>query len=165
MTKEQIAELALQEAKNVSKAFGFEKDKVHYFKIHDQDAENNIELGIKLASLIIPNTERIIIPSDHNNHNDHQATHIIAKETAKLLSLKDTEFYVYALYNVLKAPRDKQIKIKVAKYQDELYELMKGYKTQICLKDTRMGWKALKRRRSERFGVFSYDDMNKYENF
>jgi len=165
LSKDEIAEIALEEAKNVSKSFGFSPDKVHYFKIHDQDAENNLELGIKLASRIIPKADRIVLPSDNNNHNDHQATHTIAKEAAKQISLWDTEFYVYALYNVLKAPREKQIKVKIAKYQEKLYELMKGYKTQFCLKDTRIGWKTLNRKRSERFGVFNFDDMNKFENF
>jgi LmbE family N-acetylglucosaminyl deacetylase len=105
------------------------------------------------------------MPSDNNNHNDHQATHTIAKKAAKELELKRVEFYVYAIYNVLKVPRDKQRKIKIKKYRDQLYELMKGYKTQLALKDTRIGWETLKRKRSERFAVFSFEDMNQYENF
>jgi LmbE family N-acetylglucosaminyl deacetylase len=165
LSKDEIAEIALKEAEHVSDAFGFEKNNVYYFKIHDQDAENNIELGVELASEINSDAERIVMPSDHNNHNDHQATHTMAKETAKRLSLKNAEYYVYALYNVLKAPKEKQIKIKVAEYQERIYDLMKGYKTQLCLKDTRMGWKTFKRRRSERFGVFNFGDMDKYENF
>ena len=165
LSKDEIAQIALEEARNVSKLFGLPHNQVHFFKIHDQDAENNIELGIKLASKIIPKADRIVLPSDNNNHKDHQATHTIAKEATKQASLRETEFYVYALYNVLKAPREKQIKVKIVKYQEKLYELMKGYKTQLCLKDTRMGWKALKKKRSERFGVFNFDDMNKFENF
>jgi len=165
LSKDEIAHIALEEAKKVSESFGFTRDQVHFFKIHDQDAENNIELGIKLALKIIPRADRIVLPSDNNNHNDHQATHIMAKEAAKQVSLTETEFYVYALYNVLKAPREKQIKVKIVKYQEKLYELMKGYETQLCLKDTRTGWKTLKKKRSERFGVFNFDDMNKFENF
>jgi len=165
LTNDEIAKIALDEAKNVSRSFGIEKNNVHFFKIHDQDAESNIDLGVRLSKEILPNSDRIVLPSDNNNHNDHQATHRIAKETSKQLSLKNTEYYVYALYNVLKAPREKQIKIKIAEYQKRLYELMKGYKTQLCLKDTRMGWKALKRRRSERFGVFNFIDIDKFENF
>jgi len=43
---------------------------------------------------------------------------------------------------------------------------MKGYKTQLCLKDTRMGWEwVLKKRRYERFGIFNLQDMSKFENF
>ena len=49
--------------------------------------------------------------------------------------------------------------------RNRLFELMKGYKTQLCLKDTRIGWQILKRKRTERFGIFFYEDMNKFENF
>jgi LmbE family N-acetylglucosaminyl deacetylase len=165
LTADEIAEIALNEARTVAKSFGLTEQNIHLFKFHDQKAEQNIQWGIELASKIIPESDRIVIPSDNNNHIDHQATHIIAKRATKRLSLDDIEFYVYALYNLLKAPRDKQVKIQVKEYRDKLYELMKGYETQLCLKDTRIGWKGLKRRRSERFGVFNLTDMGKYENF
>lgn len=165
MTEDEIAQIALEEAKIVSKKLGLSEDHVHLFEFHDQGAMDKIQQGIELAMKIIPNSDRIVMPSDHNNHIDHQATHIIAKNSAQQLSLDRTEFYVYALYNILKAPRDKQVKIKVKKYRNKLYELMKCYKTQLCLKDTRIGWQTLKRRRSERFGVFKLTDMDNYENF
>jgi LmbE family N-acetylglucosaminyl deacetylase len=165
MTEDEIAQIALEEAKIVSKKLGLSEDHVHLFEFHDQGVMDKIQQGIELAMKIIPNSDRIVMPSDHNNHIDHQATHIIAKNSAQQLSLDRTEFYVYALYNILKAPRDKQVKIKVKKYRNKLYELMKCYKTQLCLKDTRIGWQTLKRRRSERFGVFKLTDMDNYENF
>ncbi len=166
LSEEEIAKIALKEAEEVSKDFGFSKKNVHLFKFHDQGAMNNIEYGVTLAKEIIKDADRIVLPSDNNNHVDHQATHTIAKRAAKEVNLKNAEFYVYALYNVLKAPKEKQVKIKAEQYQKRLYELMKGYRTQLCLKDTRMGWEyVLKRRRSERFGVFRFEDMNKFENF
>ncbi len=42
---------------------------------------------------------------------------------------------------------------------------MKIYKTQLCIKGTRAGWETLKRKRTERFGVYSLEDMDKYQNF
>ena len=166
LSEKEIAQIALKEAEQVSKDFGFLKKNVHFFKFHDQDAMNNIELGVTLAKEIIKDANRIVLPSDNNNHVDHQATHTIAKRAAKEVHLKNAEFYVYALYNVLKTPKEKQTKIKVVQYQNRIYELMKGYRTQLCLKDTRMGWEyVLKRKRSERFGVFKFEDMNKFENF
>lgn len=165
LNPDEIAKIALNEAKKVAKSFGIVKDHIHLFKFHDQQAKNNIQWGIELASKIIPKSDRMVIPSDNNNHTDHQAAHIIAKRAAKRLLLDETEFYVYALYNLLKLPRNKQVKIQVKEYRDRLYELMKKYKTQLCLKDTRIGWKGLKRRRSERFGIFHLTDMDKYENF
>lgn len=164
--EEEIAKIALKEAEQVSRDFGFLKKNVHFFKFHDQEAMNNINNGMILAKEIIRDADKIVLSSDNNNHVDHQATHIIVKRAAKEINLKNAEFYVYALYNVLKAPKEKQIKIKVEQYRNRLYELMKGYRTQLCLKDTRMGWEyVLKRRRSERFGVFRFEDMNKFENF
>lgn len=165
LSQDEIAQIALEEAIDVAHEFGLPDDNIHMFKIHDQDAENQIQLGVSLAKPIIKDADRIVMPSDNNNHNDHQATHTMAKKAAKELELKKVEYYVYALYNVLKVPREKQVKIKIKEYRDRLYELMQGYKTQLALKDTRIGWETLKRKRSERFAVLSYDDMNQYENF
>jgi hypothetical protein len=53
----------------------------------------------------------------------------------------------------------------MVEYRDKLYELMKIYKTQITLSSSRLGWEALKRKRKERFGVFSLNDAGKYYNF
>ena len=65
----------------------------------------------------------------------------------------------------MKAPIEKQIKIRIAEYRDQIYDIMALYKTQLTLKDTRMGWITLKRKRSERFGVFNLSDAGKFYNF
>ncbi len=165
LSDDQVGEIGLKEAKLVAKAFGFPNDAVHLFEFHDQDALNQISRGITLAKKIIYDADRIVIPSDNNNHPDHQATHTIAKETALDLSLINTEFYVYAIYNIMKAPMEKQIKIRIAEYRDQIYDIMALYKTQLTLKDTRMGWITLKRKRSERFSVFNLSDAGKFYNF
>ncbi|MFX1575146.1 MAG: PIG-L deacetylase family protein [Promethearchaeota archaeon] len=165
LTEDELGEIGLQEAKEVAKAFGFPDKNVHFYKFHDQGALERINEGIKLSKDIIKDANRIVLPSDNNNHVDHQATHTIVKETAKKLNLKDTEFYVYGIYNVLKTPREKQIKIRISKYQDKIYELMKGYKTQLCLKDSRLGWQTFKFKRAERFAIFRLEDAGKYYNF
>ena len=165
LSEEEIGRIGLEEALHVSKSFSFPEGNVRLFKFHDQDAKNQIVEGVRLAKDIIKDADRIVLPSDNNNHSDHQATHTIVKKAAKDLQLQKVDFYVYALYNILKAPKEKQIKISIVEYQDQLYNLMKGYKTQLCLKDTRVGWQLLKRKRTERFGIFSFEDMNKFENF
>jgi len=165
LSDDQVGEIGLKEAKSVAKAFGFPNDAIHLFEFHDQDALNQISRGITLAKAIIYDADRIVIPSDNNNHPDHQATHTIAKEAAIELNLLNTEFYVYAIYNIMKAPMEKQIKIRVAEYRDQIYDIMALYKTQLTLKDTRMGWVTLKRKRSERFGVFNLSDAGKSYNF
>ena len=164
-SEDQIGEIGLKEAKSVAKAFGFPNKNVHLFKFHDQDALNQISRGITLAKMIIYDADRIVIPSDNNNHPDHQATHTIAKEAAIELNLVNTEFYVYAIYNVMKAPIEKQVKIRIAESRDQIYDIMTLYKTQLALKDTRMGWLTLKRKRSERFGVFNLSNAGKFYNF
>ena len=165
LSEDQVGKIGLKEAKSVAKAFGFPNDAVHLFEFHDQDALNQISRGIILAKAIIYDADRIVIPSDHNNHPDHQATHTIAKEAAIELNLVNTEFYVYAIYNIMKAPMEKQTKIRIAEYRDQIYDIMALYKTQLTLKDTRMGWITLKRKRSERFGVFNLSDAGKFYNF
>ena len=165
LSADQVGEIGIKEAKSVAKAFGFPNNAVHLFEFHDQDALNQISRGITLAKVIIYDADRIVIPSDNNNHPDHQATHTIAKEAAIELNLVNTEFYVYAIYNIMKAPMEKQIKIRVAEYRDQIYDIMALYKTQLTLKDTRMGWITLKRKRSERFGVFNLGDAGKSYNF
>jgi len=165
LNEDDVGKIGLEEALQVAKSFGFPRKNIHLFKFHDQDAKNQITEGVKLAQNVIKDADRIVLPSDNNNHSDHQATHTIVKKAAKECNLQNSEFYVYALYNILKAPKEKQVKINIIDYRDQLYELMKGYKTQLCLKDTRIGWQILKKKRTERFGVFTYEDMNKFENF
>jgi len=165
LNEDEIAEIGLKEAEEVAKSFGFKKENIHLFKFHDQGASNRIDDGVKLAVNIIKDANRIVLPSNNNNHVDHQATHIMAKNAAIILGLEQAEFYVYAIYNVLKVSMDKQIKIEMARYRDRLYDIMGLYKTQLCLKDSSMGRETLKRRRKERFGIFHLEEANKFYNF
>jgi len=165
LSEEEIGKIGIKEAEEAAKSFGFPKDKIHLFKFHDQGAMNQIDKGVELTKEIIKDADRIVLPSDNNNHPDHQATHIIAKRAAKELNLNNIEFYVFAIYNVMKAPIEKQIKIKIAEYRERVYEIMKCYKTQLALRDTRLGWQTLKRKRSERFGIFKLEDAGKFYNF
>jgi len=165
LSEEEISVICLKEAKSVARAFGFPDNNVYLFKFHDQDAVNQIHNGIKLSKDIIKDADRIVIPSDNNNHPDHQATHIMAKSAAIELNLADAEFYVYAIYNVMKAPMQMQKKVRIADYRLKVYEIMKLYKTQLLFKTTRIGWQTLTRKRSERFGVFSLKDAGKFYNF
>lgn len=165
LTEEEIGKIGLEEARKAAKAFGFPKSNLHLFEFHDQDAMNRINEGIKLIKPIIKDADRLVIPSDNNNHPDHQATHIMAKTAAQELNLTNVEIYVYTLYNVLKAPIEKHVKVKMVEYRDHLYNLMKIYKTQIALSTSKAAWQALKRKRKERFGVFFLEEAGKYYNF
>ena len=57
------------------------------------------------------------------------------------------------------------IKIIIADYRDRAYDILSLYKTQLALIDSRYGWLTLKRKRSERFGVFSLEDAGNFYNF
>jgi LmbE family N-acetylglucosaminyl deacetylase len=160
LNENQIAEIALKEAEDAASALGILPDNVHLLKIHDQDAMNKIDLAVSLSKEIIKNADRIVLPGDIKSHPDHKATHIIAKKAGKELEL-DSEYFVY--YSV--SPKEKQTKVNIAKYREKLYEIMKIYKTQLCIKGTRAGWETLKRKRTERFGVYRLEDMEKYDNF
>lgn len=165
LSEEEIGIIGIEEAKKAAKAFGFSKSNIHLFKFHDQDAMNHIKEGVELSMEIIKDADRLVLPSDNNNHPDHQATHMMAKIAAQELNLTNTEFYVYTIYNVLKAPIEKHIKIKMVEYRDKLYDIMKIYKTQITLSTSKIAWETLRRRRKERFGLFSLKDAGKYYNF
>jgi len=160
LTDDQIADIALKEAEDAANALGFSPNNVHLLKIHDQDAINKIDLAVSLSKEIIKDADRIVLPGDIKSHPDHKATHIIAKQAAKELNLNAEFFVFYAV-----APKEKQLKINIAKYRENLFEIMKIYKTQLCIKGTRAGWETLKRKRTERFGVYSLEDMDKYQNF
>jgi len=90
---------------------------------------------------------------------------MIAKQVAKELNLTNVEFYVYSLYVALKPPKEKIVKIKIVDYRDKAYEIMCLYKTQICFVDTKKGLEYLKRKRYDRFGVFTLTDIGNFYNF
>lgn len=165
LSEEEIGKIGIQEAIKVAKAFGLAESNFHLYKFHDQNAKNRIEEGIELSKEIIKDADRIVIPSDNNPHPDHQSTHTMAKRAAIDLNLSQTEFYVYGINNIIKSPKDKQIKIIIADYRDRAYDILSLYKTQLALIDSRLGWLTLKRKRSERFGVFSLEDAGKFYNF
>lgn len=161
LSEGEIAKIALKEAEDVAKAFGFLNSNVHLLKIHDRDAKNQIDLAISLSKKILENVDRIVIPGYKSAHPDHKATHVIATRAAKELDLKNAEFYVFYM-NLRNVPKEKQTKIKTVDYREKLYNIMSLYKTQICTKDTKFGWQTLKRRRSEWFGVFKFEEIKKY---
>ena len=165
LTEEEIGEVGLQEAIKVARAFGLADNNFHLYKFHDQDAKNRIKEGIELSKEIIKDADRIVIPSDNNSHPDHQSTHTMAKQAAIELNLSQTEFFVYGINNIIKSPKNKQIKIIIADYRDRAYDILSLYKTQLALIDSRYGWLTLKRKRSERFGVFSLEDAGNFYNF
>ncbi len=164
LTGEQMAQIGINEAKAASKAFGIADSKVHFFKFHDQKISENINEGVSLSKRIVRDAGRIVLPSNGEKHIDHQATHIIVKRAIVDLNQR-AEYYIYASYCILTAPKNKQVKIDVSKYREKKYEIMKNYKTQLCIEPMVIAWENFKHKRYERFGVFNYEDIGKFDNF
>lgn len=164
LTGDEMARICIKESKDVLKALDIPTENAHFFHFPDQEASDNVKEGITLAKRIMKDADRVVMSSDNNSHVDHQATHAMAKQAGIDLNL-DIEYYVYAVYDLLNVPREQQIKIKVVEYRDKKYEIMKLYKTQLCLETMRLGWENFKRKRYERFGLFRIDDAGKFDNF
>ena len=106
-----------------------------------------------------------VIPSNNNAHPDHQATHDIAINVAQEIDLNDLKFYIYALYNTLKAQGENLIKIRIGDLRLKVYQALKLHKSQFYTYN--MGWQAeaMKERRRERFGYYYIKDKGKFYNF
>ena len=114
---------------------------------------------------IIKDANRIVLPSNNNLHEDHQATYEIAVGAAKELNLKEVEFYGYAIYVAHKIPREKKIKINIKNYRDKVFEAISKYKSQLALSLVKMYYDNIKTKRVEFFGKYSLSDIGKYYNF
>lgn len=165
ISEEELAKTRLTEADAAGEYLGVSKENRHFLKIYDQALKNNVDFAVEKIKDIVINAKRFIIPSDHNGHPDHQATHDIAKKVAQKLNLVNLEFYVYYLYNPLKVQGEKLIKIKIGNLRFKVYEALKIHKSQFYTKN--MGWQveAIKERRRERFGLYNIEDAGKYYNF
>jgi LmbE family N-acetylglucosaminyl deacetylase len=164
-TEDELAEIRMNEIDEVTEFLGFPKDNIHKFKIPDQDTKNHIKEGIELSKTIIKDADRIILPSNNNTHEDHQATYEIAVGAAKELDLKKTEFYGYAIYVAQKAPKEKRVKINIMNYRDKIFEALSKYKSQLAISIVRKFYDTIKRKPAEFFGIYSLSDVGKYYNF
>ena len=165
ITEERLAEIRMKEVDDVVNFLKLPKKNVYKYKFPDQDVKSYIRDGIKRSKDIVKNASRIVLPSNNESHVDHQATHEIAVGAAKELNLPNLEFYVYALYVTNKAPTDKKIKIRTAKYNKKVFEALLLYKSQQVLDLVWLSFDVVKKRHFERFAVFKLSDKGKYYNF
>jgi len=165
ITEGELARIRLAEADAAGEFLGVKKENRHFLKFYDSELNKNIGKAIEQIRDIVRDAGRFVIPSNNNKHHDHQATHDIAVRIAEELNLKDLEFYVYTLYNPLKAQGDHIIKIKLGDLRFKVYEALKIHKSQFYTKD--MGWQtdAMREVRRQRFGVFHLKDKGKFYNF
>ncbi|MFX1393202.1 MAG: PIG-L deacetylase family protein [Promethearchaeota archaeon] len=161
----ELAEIRMKEINDVIEILNIPKEHIHKFKFPDQNAKNFIREGMELSKNIIKDADRIVLPSNNNSHEDHQATYEIAVGAAKELNLKEAEFYGYALYVAHKEPREKKVKINIKNYRDKVFEAFSKYKSQLVLSLVKMYYETIKRKRIEFFGKYSLSDIGKYYNF
>ncbi len=165
ITEEELAKIRLAEANAAGEFLGVKKENRYFLKFYDSELNKNIGKAVEQIGDIVRDADRFVIPSNNNKHQDHQATHDIAVKIAEELNLKDLEFYVYTLYNPLKAQGDHLVKIKLGDLRFKVYEALKIHKSQFYSKD--MGWQtdAMREVRRQRFGVFHLKDKGKFYNF
>ena len=165
ISEDKLAKIRLKEAAAAGAFLGVNQENSHFLKYHDQELKNTIDNAVERIKDIVVDANRFVIPSDHNGHPDHQATHDIAVKVAQELNLTNVEFYVYNLYNPLKAQGDNLVKIRIGNLRYKVYEALKLHKSQFYTFD--MGWQveAMKARRRERFGFYYLKDKGTSYNF
>lgn len=170
MTEDEIARERLTEAKRTVEFLGLPPENLHLLKLPDAEAQDYIRSGIKRVIPIIKNADRLVIPSDHNLHEDHQATHDIAIGAAKVLQLRNIEYWVYIIpqygrFN--KDSKDKLITVKISEdLRQKLTKWLQIYQSQKRMKDTlKLYTRYLKLTKEFIYGKYEYKNIGKYYNF
>jgi LmbE family N-acetylglucosaminyl deacetylase len=170
MTEDDVAEMRINEAKQSIEFLKIPFENHHLFCFHDADGYKYIKEGIKKTIPLIQDAERIVLPSTHNAHEDHQATHDIVMGAAKELNLTNIEYFVYfiASYGKFKEDSiDKQFEYTI--YEETakiLKEWLEIYQSQAKMKWT---WKKyttyIQKARTWTYARYKFEDIGKYYNF
>ena len=162
--EDQLATIRLTEANNAADFLGIKRENRYFLKFHDQELKHHIEESVGKIRRIVKEADRFVIPSANNNHPDHQATYEIAVKVAEELNLYNIDFYVYALYNTLKAGNHLLVN-KIGDLRLKVYEAVKLHKSLYNIKSNELEIRALKSRRKDRFGVYRLHEKGKNYNF
>ena len=170
MTEEDVAEMRIIEAKKSIEYLGLPLENHHLLYFHDADGQKYVQEGIKKVKPLIKDTNKIVLPSTHNLHADHQATHDIAIGAAKELSLKDIEYFVYFIASYGKFQddsKDKQFQYNVDENKALiLKDWLELYQSQAMMKWTwKMYTRYLKKIRTWTYARYTFNDIGKYYNF
>jgi LmbE family N-acetylglucosaminyl deacetylase len=165
ISEEELAKVRLREIDQVAEFLEIPSSNIHKFKIPDQEVKGYKETAIERSRATVRDADRLVIPSNNNSHEDHQATFDIAVRTAQELNLQNIEFYVYAIYLGIEAPPDHQIRINIEEYNEKIYEALQLYESQKYIKTVKAVFEWKKKQKWERFGVFSMKDLGNFKNF
>ncbi len=162
--EDELTKIRIAEADNAAEFLGIKKENRHFLKFYDQELKNHIKEAVVKIRSIVKDADRFIIPSANNNHPDHQATYEIAIKIAEEQNLYHIDFYVYALYNTLKAGNHLLV-TKIGDLRLKVYEAVKLHKSLFHIKSNELEVRALKSRRKDRFGVYKLHEKGTYYNF
>ncbi len=170
MTEDDVAKMRTNEAKNAIEFLGLPHQNHHLFNFHDADGQKYVKEGIEKAMPIIKGVDRLVLPSTHNLHEDHQATHDIAVGAAKELNLADIEYFVYFIPSYGKFQEDSkdlQFEYTIDDVKAEvLKEWLNIYQSQAKIKWT---WKLfarfIRKIRTWTYARYTFADIGTYYNF
>jgi LmbE family N-acetylglucosaminyl deacetylase len=170
MTDDDVAKMRINEAMQTIKFLGLSLENHHVLRFHDADGSKYIKEAIKKVKPIIKDAERLVMPSTHNLHVDHQATHDIAIGAAKELNLRDIEYFVYFIPSYGKFQEDsKKNQFEYTIDEEDakiLQRWLEIYQSQAKIKWTwKMYTRFLKKVRTWTYGIYTYDEIGKFYNF
>ena len=165
-----VANMRINEAKQAIEFLGLPSENHHLLYFHDADGQKYVEKGIEKVKTLIKDVDRLVLPSTNNLHADHQATHDIAIGAAKELNLMEIEYFVYFIPSYGKFQEDSKNKQFEYTIDEEkaniLQEWLKIYQSQAKIKYTwKMYNRFLKKIRTWKYGIYTYNDIGKYYNF
>ena len=170
MSEDDVARMRLNEAKQAVKFLGLPDENHHLLKFHDADGPIYVKDAINKVKPILKDAERLVMPSTHNRHVDHQATHDIAIGAAKDLILRDIEYFVYFIPSYGKFQEDsKKNQFEYAIDEQDAKILQKWLEIYQSQAQTKWTWKMytrfLKKVKTWTYGLYGYDEIGRYYNF
>lgn len=168
--EDEVAEMRINEAKETIEFLGLPQENLHLLYFPDAECQKYIKEGIEKVKPLIRDAERLCLPSNHNLHDDHQATHDIAVGAARELNLTNIEYWVYFVpqygrFN--EDSKDKRVTIKISEDEKQkLQEWLEIYQSQSI---TKLTWKLytryIKSVKQMLYAIFKFEDIGKYHNF
>ncbi len=170
MTEDDVAEMRISEAKKSVEFLGLPPENHHILFFHDTDGQKYVEEGIKKVIPIIRDVDRIFLPSTHNEHVDHQATHDIAIGAAKELNLINIEYFIYFIASYGHFKEDSKEKQFDYTIDEETVKVLNDW-LEIYQSQSKMKWmwkmykRYLSKIRTWTYARYTFDDIGKYYNF
>ena len=168
--EDEVAEMRINEAKEAMEFLGLPQENLHLLYFPDAESHKYIKEGIEKVIPLIKDAERLCLPSNHNLHEDHQATHDIAVGAARELNLTNIEYWVYFVpqygrFN--EDSKDKWVSIKISeKGRQKLQDWLQIYQSQSL---TKLTWKLytryIKSVKQMLYAIYKFEDIGKYYNF